>query len=244
MESNLLKRRILDTANICEKTNRPKFFPFLSLEQVAFAKEILKNFKVKFCFQGGFELAQRQMLGCFPDWCEDFKFPITPITATFRTADKLTHRDVLGSLMGLGLKREMVGDILIEEGRAIMFLTDEIAPFVLNELSKIGRVGVNLIKGFELPLPNAGRLTDLNNTIASDRLDCVVGALCGISRGQAVEKIEQSLVTVNSQIIEKTTHHVSEGDVISVRSYGKFTVDSINERTRKNRIVLRYKKYI
>ncbi len=244
MEADLLKRRILDTVEICERTNRPKFLGFLSLEQVAFAKDVLKRINANYRFYGGFEDARRQMLGCLPEWAEDGEFPITPITASFRPIDKLSHRDVLGSLMGLGLKREAVGEILTEDGRAVIFVTDETASFVLNQLEKIGRVGVRLQKGFQAPLPDGGKLADFSVTIASDRLDCVVGALCGISRGRANEKIEQSLVLVNSIVSEKATRHINEGDVISVRSYGKFTVESISERTRKDRIVLRFKKYI
>lgn len=244
MDTDLLKDRIFDTADIAEKNNRPKFLGFLSPEEAVFADKILQHRSVKYGFFGGFENAGRVMLGCFPEWAEGVEYPITPITATFRKMDTLSHRDVLGSLMALGLKRETVGDILIEEGRAVMFVTDETSNFVLTQIEKIGRVGVNLKVGFDSPLPQAGVLKEFTETISSERLDCVVSALAGISRGKASEKIEQSLVSINSVVTEKVTRQVFGGDIISIRGCGKFIIDSIEDKTRKNRIVLKYKKYV
>ncbi len=244
MEADLLKRRIFDTADICEKTNRPKFLGFLSLEQAALAKSLLSGLNIHYEFFGGFNGAERLVLGCFPSWAEEHEFPVTAITASFREADRLTHRDVLGTLMGLGLKRETVGDILVESGRAVIFLLKENAAYVLSQVEKIGGVGVTLKEGFVLPLPSSGELKELSVTVASDRIDCVVAALIGVSRARAVEKLNQSLVSVNSQTAEKATHRVKAGDVISVRRGGRFSVVSLDDRTRKNRIVLKYKKYV
>ena len=244
METDLLRDRLYDTVNICERTNKPKFLGFLSSEQVVFARNILSKLQSSYEFYGGYEDAQRVMLGCFPDWAENVGFPITAVTAEFRKADVLTHRDVLGSLMALGLKRETVGDILIEEGRAIVFLCSENADYVISQISKIGKVGVTLEKGFVYPLPKAGEMIEQSVTVASERLDCVVSALIGVSRNKALEKIEQSLVTVNSIVTEKATARVTDGDIISVRSKGKFIIVSIQDRTKKDRLILKYKKYV
>ncbi len=244
METDLFKDRVFDTADICEKTNKPKFFGFLSSEHAALADRLLEHRNVDYRFFGGYEEAQRVMLGCFPDWSQVREYPIIPITAQFRKADKLSHRDVLGSIMALGLKREAVGDILIEDGRTVMFLTRETADYVLSQITKIGRVGVNLKTGFEEPLPSSGELRDFSVTVASERLDCVVSALIGVSRGKAAEIIENSFVTINSVVTEKVTARVTKGDILSVRKKGKFIIESLEEKTRKDRIVLKYKKYM
>ncbi len=244
METDLLKDRLFDTVNICERSQKPKFLGFLSLEQAVFAENIISKLDVKYKLFGGFSDAQRVMLGCFPDWAENVDFPISPITAEFRKADNLSHRDFLGSLMALGLKRETVGDILIEEGRAVMFLSEETAEYVLSQITKIGKVGVTLKKGFSFPLPKSGELADFSVTVASERLDCVVAALIGVSRNKAAEKIEQSLVTVNSVVTEKVTAKINNGDVISIRSKGKFLIDTLQDKTKKDRLILKYKKYI
>ncbi len=244
MDIDLLKRRIYDTADLCEKNNRPHFLGFLSMEQVRLADCLLKNRNVKYDFFGGFDKAQRKLLGCFPDWCTDYRFPITSITAEFRKADTLSHRDALGTLMALGLKRETVGDILIDEGRAVMFLTEDTADYALSQITKIGRVGVTLTKGCIEPLPQGDKKEEHSITVASQRLDCVVSAIVGESRGRSSERINQSLVTVNSVVAQKVTQAVLAGDVISVRSKGRFVILSIDRKTRKNRIVLKYERYV
>jgi RNA-binding protein YlmH len=244
METDLLRDRVFDTVGICQRTDRPKFLGFLSLEETAFVENTVSKLKANYKFFGGYQDAQRVMLGCFPEWECEWEFPITAITLTFRKNDSLTHRDILGSLMALGLKRETVGDILIETARAVVFLTDETTDYVINQITKIGRVGVEIKKGFKTPLPAAGVLSDFSSTVSSERLDCVVAALIGASRKTACEKIEQALVSVNSIVSQKPTLKVRAGDVVTVRSKGKFIVDSIEDKTKKDRLILRYKKYV
>ena len=146
--------------------------------------------------------------------------------------------------MALGITRETVGDILIEQGRAVAFVTAEIKDYILNQITKIGGTGVAVSEGFTEPLPAADRLDEFTDTCASERIDCVVSSLCGYSRGKAAEVISQGLVTVNSETAEKLSKTVAAGDVISVRGKGKFLIDSLEMRTKKNRIVIKYKKYI
>lgn len=244
METELLIARISDTIEICERTKKPKFFGFLSLEQTVLSQRFLENQSVSYRFFGGYDGAQRVMLGCFPDWAEDFSFPITAITFSFRKSDTLSHRDFLGSLMALGLKREAVGDILVENGRAVVFLATEIKEYVLNQISKIGRTGVTLNEGYSLPLPQSNKMVEVTDTIASNRLDCVVSSVSSVSRGVANELIEQGLVSVNSVVCQKPTKLIVEGDVLTVRGKGKFTVCSLSGKTKKQRTVLVFKKYI
>lgn len=244
MDADLLKDRVYDTVGICRRSNRPKFLGFLSEEEAVLVKGTVKTLSTQYEFFGGYEGAGRVILGCFPEWDIEKHFPITPITFEFRRQDTLTHRDVLGSLMALGLRRETVGDILIEEGRAVAFVTSENADFIISQISKIGRVGVTPQKGFSEPLPQTGTMAEASVTVASNRLDCVVAALIGASRNKAAEIIEQSLVSVNSVTVEKTTLKVNDGDIISVRKKGKFKIESQGEKTRKDRIILKFKKYV
>lgn len=244
MDSQLLYARVADTVEISARTNKPKYFGFLSVEQAVATRAYLEKRNVRFALFGGYDGANRVMLGCFPEWADDSVFPITALTFKYRKADSLSHRDFLGSLMGLGLTREAVGDILIEEGRAVAFLSEDIADFVVSQLERVGKTGVTVSFGFEGTLPKGDTLLELSTAIASSRLDCVVAALCGISRGSAAEKIAQSLVSVNSFPTEKVTFNVSEGDIITVRGKGKFIISSLDGRTRKNRVILNYKKYM
>lgn len=244
MDSHILVDRICDTADLCERNSIFKFLGFLSEEECVLAERTLEKRSINFEFFGGFSGAKRKVLACLPDWAENAQYPITALTFTFRKSDELQHRDFLGSLMALGIKRETVGDILIEEGRAVVFVLDDIADYVMSEITKIGRVGVKIEKGFDADLPQGDTLMDFSSTIASERLDCVVSALAGVGRNTASEKIALGLVTVNSQVVLKNTKTIVNGDVISIRGKGKFIIESAIDKTRKNRIVLKYKKYV
>lgn len=244
METELFVARVGDTADICEKTSRPKYMNFLSEEQAVLASGILSKRGVDFALWGGYDEAQRCVLGCFPDWMDEKNFPITPITFSFRKNDELRHKDFLGSLMALGIKRETVGDILIEEGRAVAFVLSEIADYILAEVTKIGRTGVTAVLGANEPLPQRNELKEFTETVASLRLDCVVSAIASIPRSSAAEKISDGFVAINSVTVEKSTRSVNDGDIITVRGSGKFIIDSVCERTRKDRIILKYKKYV
>jgi RNA-binding protein YlmH len=244
METQLLKAKIEDTAKLCVKNSAVRFLGFLSQEQAVFAADILKRQKVDFEFFGGFDGAKRVMLGCFPEGINKKSFPIVAVTFEFRKSENLSHRDFLGSLMALKISRESVGEILIGEGRAIAFVTKEVAPLVLEEINKIGRVGVKVTEGIIGELPKTETLAEFTATVASLRLDCVVAAICNYSRSAACEKIELGLVSVNSVETEKITKVVASGDIITVRGKGKFIIESLDDKTRKNRNILRYKKYI
>lgn len=244
METEILKARIFDTADICERTRKPKFLGFLTKEESVYAQLALKSRNTEYSFFGGYSEAERVMLGCFPEWDEDRVFPVNSVTFIYRKSDKLTHRDFLGSLMALGITRESVGDILSEDGRTVAFVRDDVLNFIISQIYKIGRVGVEVKKGHTLPLPERKAPMRLSSTIASERLDCVVAALCSVSRAAALEKIESGLVSVNSVICEKSTKIISEGDILSVRGNGKFSIKSMGCKTHKNRIVLQYEKYV
>ncbi len=246
MEAEYVLPRIGDAIRLCDTSSTPRFVGFLTSTQSAEAVAFAAKIDCKWELFGGYEGAERMYFGVFPKWCEDGMgfWPIIPITFTFRRQDKLTHRDFLGALMSLGIERQTVGDILIEEGRAVAFFSRDIVKCVISSITKVSNVGVRLKEGFEYPLPGASSMKDMTNTVASARLDCVVAALINCSRGQAVTLIEDGLVAVNSICTEKTVKIVKNGDRITVRGKGKFVIDSVEDRTRKDRIILKAKKYM
>lgn len=245
-EEKLLFAKVEDAVRLCARDSRPKFIGFLDEASAAAAQSCAKNLRANVFTYGGFDDAERVMLGILPDWCEEPEpmFPITPLTAKFSKTVSLAHRDFLGALMGLRIKRETLGDILVESGRAVLFVTDEIAPFLLQELRKVGSTGVTLTEGFDTPLPITHALQEFSATIPSARLDAVVSALCNSSRGNGAELIERGLVSVNAIVCEKATRQINAGDVIKIRGKGKFIIDAAEDRTRKQRIILQYKKYV
>ncbi|MBP3705088.1 MAG: hypothetical protein J6I98_06100 [Clostridia bacterium] len=241
----LFEARISDCVRLGEK--RPAFLGFLELSERAEAERYLQHIHAQnYMFFGGWNDAERVIFGVFPDYLEPdgSYFPLTALTARFRKQDTLTHRDFLGSFMAQGVVRASLGDILIEEGRAVLFVKTELAPHFLSQIEKIGRVGVHITEGFSEPLPAAHSFQPIGGVIASERLDCLVALLAASGREKAAQMISGGYVSVNHRETLSVSAKVEEGDVISIRRYGRFIVDSLGPRTKKGRLSIKCRKYI
>lgn len=244
MEPDTLKARVSDCVSLCAKTGRPKFLGFLTENETASAISVLKGFSAKYIFFGGYDLASRRYLGVFPEWDEDMLFPIDGITFNFPSAYSLSHRDFLGALMALKISRESVGDILVGEGQAVVFVSNTVSQHILSEIRKIGSVGVKAELGIPDSLPEVSEKVFLSGTVASNRIDCVVATIIGTSRSNALELIGEGRVSVNSIQCEKNTKSVHSGDSITIRGKGRFTVESMDEYSKKGRLILKYSKFL
>ncbi len=244
MDSKFLKERLFSLNKQSEVSSKPQFLGFLSEEEAVYAEKLLGENNT-YMFFGGYENASRVYLGAFPMGItpNDKAFPISSITLSYRKQDILSHRDFLGAILALGIKREAVGDILIENGRAVCFCSANVAKLILNELEKVGRVGVTASSGFSGALPLSATRVSEALTVSSLRLDCVVAAICSVSRNTANEFILEKRVSINSKPCDKPTRAVAEGDKITVRGVGKFTLFTLDGETRKGRIKITIQKY-
>ena len=159
----------------------------------------------------------------------------------------LTHRDFLGSLLGLGLDRSVLGDILTldEDGKsAVVFCKTQIVPFLLSECTKVAndKVKIREWKLSEVALPER-RFTPIHETVASPRLDCTVAALCNLSRERARELVCDGMVEMNFESEERPDRTVVAPGLISVRGYGRYRILKISDSTRKGRIRLEAEQY-
>ncbi len=243
MDSKLLVARVNDLKQISSRTNMPKFIGFLTPQELSV---VIKQFALgeRYHIFGGYEDAERVMLGVLPDWCDEPNFPITAITFKYRECDTLSHRDFLGALMALGITRESIGDILVEAGRAVVFVADDILKFVLTQILKIGNVGVEMREGFSTPLPQRSQKQSFSTTVASTRIDAVVAALCNMSRSAATQKICDGYVLVNSICVSKPTANIKPDDKITIRQKGRFEITSCDGHSKSGRIILKYDKYV
>ncbi len=242
----LLSARICDAVDLCARRHKPQFIGFLDEREQAYAeKSILQTGFKNYMLWGGYASSERVVFGAFPDYMEPDGscFPIKAVTASFRSCDQLSHRDFLGALLSLGIERETLGDFLIEDGRCVFFVREEVAPYVLAQVKKIGRVGVVLQEGATLPLPAGRGFAAFSFVIASLRLDCTVAALAGCSREKSCAAIGAGLVTRNYEVALSPSQQVEPGDKISIRGKGKFVLDRIGAVTKKGRISIHGRKY-
>lgn len=243
--------KLADMVERCEKNNCGIFSAFLDERQCAYAEKwLISNAGgLHYKFYGGFADAKRKMLAVYPDYYEDYiieSYPIKCLSFEYRKENRLTHRDFLGSFMGLMLKRETIGDIVVSEGFTQVAATEIAAEDIMMSVSKIGRTGVKITdsRGFELSVSETQEFKEISGTVASMRLDCITALAANVSREKAVSFIRAERVDVNHFTISSVSHEVHEGDILSIRGSGRFVLSCINGTTKKNRIHIILKKYI
>lgn len=222
-----------------------------------------KGIKDRICFFGGYRDAQRKQIFLLPEYladamdntdfdavCEaladDFELSVKVIKITGSGFRNLSHRDYLGSILSLGVERSSLGDICIfDDSTALIFCTDAVKSLILSELTAIGRDGVRVSEtSLDVNMPSTQKYQGFSDTVASERLDCVVASLCNLSRERAQNLIRAGLVEFNYETAQKTDVKCAADDIISARGYGKFVIRSISEQTRKGRLRLLADKYV
>ena len=236
-----VEKRVSDLCFLAEKQGTPKFTAFLNEQEQFFAEAILNLRRQSYVLWGGAECCVRKMLCVLPYECEP-EFPLFPVTITYKKTFSLGHRDFLGSFMSLGIGREQIGDILTGDGYAVVFCTATARDMIVNYVSKIGRVGVDISEGIHKPLPEAV-FTEVSAVVASMRADCIVSAVSGLSREKSADFIKSGNFTLNYEICTNVSRLLSEGDIISLRGYGKLVLSGGGAETKKGRLRILLKKY-
>ena len=240
-EDKILLAKIWDKINAGFQKNILSHTGFLSPREIQLAQYLFGNQAGLICF-GGFDDAERKMYIHLPDYLtEDYlregDSPIVCLRASFYKDDTLTHRDILGALMGCGITRESIGDILMGEQFCDIFITAEIAPYLLDNFHCAGRVS---LKVTQIPLTDASapdqKYTEITDTVASVRLDSIISSGFRISRSTAAEYIAAGKAAIDGANCEKSDKIISEGAKISVRGLGKILLLRIGHTTKKGRI--------
>lgn len=209
---------------------------FLTLTEQAQLKNHLKD--IPHTFYGGYEGAELKRAFINQEVSDITCFQIQ-YNKNFLT---LTHQNVLGSLLALQIERNTIGDIVIEHD--CFFVISELREFLLNEFTSIGRASITLEEitpDFEERIQN---LEEHKTFIDSLRLDLVVARIAGISRNEAKIMIENDFIKVNHIIGNKPTKELKETDVLSIRKKGRFILSDTSKRSKKDKIVLIYHKFI
>lgn len=251
-EQRVLLARLLDQKERAEQKKIPTHTGFFSPAQQADAADLLAAcIPGRGVLFGGYEDAQRKLWAFLPDWLEEEDWrsgedcPVCALSVRVPRGAELTHRDYLGSLMGLGISREKIGDILPVAGGAQVLVLRETLSILLTQWDKAGRYPVTLEP---LPLdelrPEKGETKKIRDTAASLRLDAVLSAGFSLARSRAGALIREGRVSVNGRPCDKADRAVAEGDVFTCRGLGKCVLTKVGGISKRGRIILELERYL
>lgn len=229
-------QRLQELAARAHRTGIAVFSPFLTPPEAQIACAAARKERVESGLSGGYEDAERQMAGFFPFGEE--AFPIVALEISWPHQAEPTHRELLGSLMALGIQRHALGDIVLSEGKAYLFAQAAIARYVAEQWSQAGRARLQIRIVEEWPALSgaAGRMQ--RGTVSSLRLDAVMASGLNLSRTAAAELIESGHVKLRYAPILRCDARVESGDMISVRGMGRLQLAEVGAPTRKGRLAI------
>ena len=248
-EERVLLAHVLDQCERSRKRGVPAHTDFLSPSEARAAEDLLHAAAVHdgYAFFGGYERAERRMLCFLPDWQAepDAEDCAAALRVRWRADEALTHRDLLGSLMALGVVRGKIGDILVSPGAADVLVCADAADYLLREWTGAGRMkfSAERIALHTLSVPEP-KVREIRDTVATLRLDAVTATGFSMSRAKAAELIVSGRVQLNHRETVKPDASVREGDVVSARGLGKFELSEVGGLSKKGRTAILVRRYL
>ncbi len=242
----LLREKVLRVLDIVQQvlyTHEVKHSDFLTpYEQRELASVLNGIYDVRYSFDGMSEQSERKIVSIYPDYleesCQDI---LVCLKITGNTLfSKLSHRDYLGSILGLGLRREKIGDIFVVQDGAYLICLESIADYIRFHLEKVKNVSVkvNRVEKDEIELPKQEK-RECEFVVSSIRLDSIVAGMFHLSRNDAKSLVQKELVSVDYEVISNPSKILEPPSVISVRGFGKGTFEEVLYQTKKDRYKLR-----
>jgi RNA-binding protein YlmH len=251
-DTRIVLGRLLDKLELAQNRSVPAHTSFLSPgEQKAAADLLAACGEPRHLFFGGYEGAERAVCAFLPDWQDADSLssgddaPVTALRSTFQTDADLSHRDVLGALMGLGITRDKIGDILMGNGTCDVLVLREALPILLSQWESVGRYKIRLspLALTDLAI-SAPEVKVIRDTVATLRLDAVVASGFSLSRGKAADLVSAGRVMLNHAECDKPDRLVAQGDVFSCRGLGKCMLKAVLGQSKKGRIMLEIERYV
>jgi len=212
---------------------------FLDLRQQDLARAVAVNGEnIEWQLNGGYDEAERQRLVVYPSWEEkaDARIAYLKISHKEFPGQSISHRDYLGAALNLGLKREKLGDIVIQNNIAFLLVDTDVADFICQQLTRVkhSTVSAEIISCHDF-VYEPPTLTTMQLNLSSLRLDVAIAAVFNLSRSQVDTYIEGGEARVNHLEVSKASAAIKVGDLISVRGLGRFRLEELGGLSRKGR---------
>ncbi len=250
-EDILMMSKFMDKYEKCQRNNILTHTKFHDLRQITLCMSIINAQKLNNVHVfGGINEAERSVLVCLPDYMYiDDLLQNDEVICAIRIKNlskiELSHRDFLGSILGLMIERTLIGDICVHEEGADVLVLAEIADFLELNLVKVGKVPVQVSKisldEVKLPMPE---FRTIKGTISTPRVDAVLALGFGLSRTECTKYIARGIVLVNHKPCTKNDFEIHEGDKISMRGFGKIHITEFSGKSRKGRLFIEILKFI
>ena len=254
-DDKILLAQVLDRIEMCEKRNKIESTDFLDLAQIELVQKFINKIRIEnYMSFGGFEQAERRIFVIYPEKFNSsiVKKNLSNIIQIVRIElpddlkGKYTHRDYLGAVIKLGVKREKVGDIIVDNDGADIIVDKDISKFLEENLGGLTRFSKSTIsvQSIENLRPVEIKKEEREIIVSSLRLDNVISELARCSRTKALDIINMERVFVNFQCEIKKTKQIKVGDMITIRGKGRFFIKELVGQTRSGRVIIKIEKFV
>ncbi len=237
----ILIKQIQGRLSQCEDQCILTHSSFLDVRQSTLLENLFRG--SKHLFYGGYEDAERRIMVFLPDYLDEIPEEDNPLSVLRVSHAKggkaLSHKDYLGSILSLGIDRNVTGDILVRENESDIVILKSMEDFFLSNYNRAGKTSL-FVKALPISEINPGEIyfSEKRGTVASLRLDNLVSEGFSISRAKAQDAINSGLVYINNLQNTKSDRLVSEGDKIVLRGCGKIILKEVGNETRKGRLAV------
>lgn len=246
-EKDLLLKKADHMISVLNKSGVTQFFGFLSEDDFDFLSSYLTKRKINFDKYGGIEGAERTFLSIYDEYPpEKYEYPVAVLKIELaKNAKEQSHRNYLGSILGLGIDRRVIGDIIVNGNVAFVSVNYDFVNFLKTELTKISNESC-VISEIEdtSTIERKKEFKEITISVASNRLDAIVSELTNLSRDNAKNLITKGLVSVNGEEVLSPVKEIKPDSKISVRKFGKFIFVAEQGNTKSGRLRLTFKKYM
>ena len=245
----MLQKRLIELSKTAYQRDIVTYSDFLNLNELNILHTTPKqDLYSRYETYGGYEFSERQMVAFLPDaLCYEKRYPICalkiePLQKKF--SEQLSHRDYLGAILNLGIERCKLGDILVEDSCAILFVHQSLKNFILEELIRIRHTSIMVTEIEADDVSYKPKVKEISGTVSSLRLDSLLSLAFSSSRSKLVSYIENGKVFVNGKLITSNGYQIKKDDIISVRGLGRFQFKELLSQTKKGRLFVKIDLYI
>ncbi|MGL4730995.1 MAG: YlmH/Sll1252 family protein [Clostridium sp.] len=239
--------KLYDKILLTQKTSKETYLKFFVYKEIYNKlKKIENSIGVKICCNGIFEEAERVMISISVYDSERY-YPMDLLKITNRSKfNNLTHKDYLGAIMAQGIKRELLGDLVVKEDACYVPIVEDITKVLELGLDFIGKCPCEITKLDYGDLDNIPKASYEEKLIivTAFRIDNIVSGICNISRNKGLELIQSGKVLVNYTQVDRKDKIINNSDIITIRGYGKFKIGDVVSKTNSERFKILVKKYV